>query len=1028
MLKRLPILIFSLFVTLGSLWAQQVNVNELFGKRGEIYFKFEKSDADLQRLSSQISIDAVRGDDVFAYANKEEFADFLKSELSFEVLPKPGELIKNPRMLHDVNIKAIDDWDFYPTYEAYISMMNQYAIEYPDLCQVFSIGQTTQGRQLMVAKISDNVGTREAEPQFLYTGTMHGDETAGYIILLRMIDYLLENYATNPEIAALVNNSEIWINPAANPDGTYAGGNNTVYGSTRYNANNVDLNRNYPDPKDGPHPDGKAWQPETIAFMQMAEENNFVMSANTHGGSEVINYPWDTWSRLHADDDWLYFVSREYADTVHVYAPTGYLTALNNGVTNGYQWYSITGSRQDYMTYFQQCRELTMELSNTKLLSPSQLPAHWNYNYRSMLNYMRQATYGVNGTVTDMVTGDPLAAMISIENHDADSSMVFTSPVTGFYQRPIEAGSYNFTFSAPGHFPQTINNVQVSRYATVNLNVQLDAGTLIPDFSASATSVSMGSTVNFTDLSYGNPVSWSWTFEGGQPATSTVKNPQNVLYSQIGNFDVSLTVTDAGGNSETIVKENYISVNAEFLMGNQTITTCTGLFYDSGGSSGNYGNNEDYTMTFKPETAGSNIIVDFLEFSVEPNSSCSYDWLKIYNGISSSAPLIGTYCGTTSPGTIEASNAEGALTFVFHSDYSVNKPGWKAVISCSELPLLPIADFTADNTHIWLGQSVQFTDMSANNPTSWSWTFEGGTPATSIAQDPLVTYNSPGYYDVTLVVVNAYGTDTKTIENYIFVEELLLPVADFVADSTHTWPGHTVQFTDLTINNPTSWNWTFEGGTPATSSVQNPLITYNSPGYYDVTLVVENAYGTDTKTIVDYIFVEELLLPIADFTADSTHIWPGHSVQFTDLTINNPIAWNWTFEGGSPGTSTAQHPLITYLVSGYYDVTLVVENVNGTDTRTIQNFIFVDSSIGFAEYKKSVIKVYPNPANDLINIRADVPIVATELTDLSGRSISFHTLSADNTQLQVGSIQNGIYLLKIYTADTCYTRRVMLMH
>ena len=940
-IKRLQLLLFLLLVTLGSGWAQQINVDEIFGERGEIYFRFYKADADLQRLSYQISIDAVQDDFVFAYANKKEFADFLKNELPFEVLPKPGELIKNPRMLHDVDIKGIDDWDFYPTYEAYISMMNQFATEYPDLCQVFSIGQSTQGRELMMAKISDNVATREAEPQFLYTGTMHGDETAGYILLLRMIDYLLANYATNPEIAALVNNTEIWINPAANPDGTYAGGNHTVYGSTRYNANNVDLNRNYPDPKDGPHPDGNAWQPETIAFMQMAEENNFVMSANTHGGAEVINYPWDTWSRLHADNNWYYFVCRQYADTVHVYSPTSYLDDFDNGITNGYQWYSINGGRQDYMNYFHQCREVTMELSNTKLLSPSQLPAHWNWNYRSLLNYIRQATYGVSGLVTDLETGVPLHAMISIEGHDADSSMVFTTPATGFYQRPIEAGSYNITFSAPGRFPQTINNVQVSRYATVNLDVQLDAGDLIPDFSVSATSIAMGSTVDFTDLSYGNPVSWSWTFEGGQPATSTVQNPQNVLYSQTGSFDVSLTVTDGDGNSETIVKENYISVNAEFLMGNQTITTCTGLFYDSGGQNGNYQNNEDFTTTFKPETTGSNIIVDFLEFSVEPNSSCSYDWLKIYNGVSASAPLIGTFCGTTSPGTIEATNAEGALTFVFHSDYSLNKPGWKATISCSELPLLPVADFTAD--------------------------------------------------------------------------------------STHTWPGHTVQFTDMSANNPTSWSWTFEGGTPATSTNQNPLITYNSPGYYDVTLEVQNAFGTDIKTIENYIFVEELLLPVADFTADSTHTWPGHTVQFTDLTINDPTSWSWTFEGGIPEASTAQHPLITYLVSGYYDVTLVVQNANGTDTKTIQDFIFVDTNIGFAEYERSAIKVYPNPAKDLINVKAAVPIVATELTDLSGRSILYHTVSADNTQLQVGSLQNGIYLLKIYTADACFTRRIALL-
>ncbi len=63
-------------------------------------------------------------------------------------------------------------------------------------------------------------------------------------------------------------------------------------------------------------------------------------------------------------------------------------------------------------------------------------------------------------------------------------------------------------------------------------------------------------------------------------------------------------------------------------MSNQTVTICNGIFYDSGGDTGNYSNNEDYLMTFKPETAGANIIVQFIYFDVEYNSTCNWDWLK----------------------------------------------------------------------------------------------------------------------------------------------------------------------------------------------------------------------------------------------------------------------------------------------------------------------------------------------------------------------------------------------------------------
>ncbi len=86
--------------------------------------------------------------------------------------------------------------------------------------------------------------------------------------------------------------------------------------------------------------------------MNFASFHDFVMSTNLHGGAEVCNYPWDTWVKRHPDDDWWQFVCREYADTVHVYAPSGYLDGFDNGITNGYDWYSISGGRQDYMNFF----------------------------------------------------------------------------------------------------------------------------------------------------------------------------------------------------------------------------------------------------------------------------------------------------------------------------------------------------------------------------------------------------------------------------------------------------------------------------------------------------------------------------------------------------------------------------------------------------------------------------------------------------------------------------------------------------
>jgi PKD repeat protein len=174
-------------------------------------------------------------------------------------------------------------------------------------------------------------------------------------------------------------------------------------------------------------------------------------------------------------------------------------------------------------------------------------------------------------------------------------------------------------------------------------------------------------------------------------------------------------------------------------------------------------------------------------------------------------------------------------------------------------PNPPVAQFTADDASIMAGESVQFTDQSTNTPTSWSWTFEGGTPATSTAQNPTVTYSTPGTYDVTLIATNASGSDTETKLNYITVTALQAPVANFVGSPTTVQEGQSVSFTDQSSNSPTSWSWTFTGGTPATSTAQNPTVTYNTAGAYTVSLVATNATGSDTETKTGYITVSDVL-------------------------------------------------------------------------------------------------------------------------------------------------------------------------
>lgn len=293
---------------------------------------------------------------------------------------------------------------------------------------------------------------------------------------------------------------------------------------------------------------------------------------------------------------------------------------------------------------------------------------------------------------------------------------------------------------------------------------------LIADFNGSPATVVVGNSVLFTDNSSCNPTTWNWSFPGGTPATYDGQTPPPVTYSTIGTFDVTLTITKPG-STETLTKTAYIVVSPPiFNMTNGTITTCTGNFYDSGGISGSYGNNENLTETFYPSTPGAMVRFNFTAFETESG----YDYLRIYNGTDASAPLIGTYNGTTGPGIVTANNATGALTFNFTSDGSETPSGWAASISCYNTTDPPVADFTASVFTTPVNAAVTFTDLTINAPTSWTWSFSpnnvvfvGGTNAGS--QNPQVQFTALGQYTVTLSTSNSYGSDTEIKSNYISV-------------------------------------------------------------------------------------------------------------------------------------------------------------------------------------------------------------------------------------------------------------------
>ncbi|WP_372365086.1 DUF2817 domain-containing protein [Candidatus Uabimicrobium sp. HlEnr_7] len=349
----------------------------------------------------------------------------------------------------------------YHTYETLTAELQKLAADHSDIAQLHTIGKSVEGRELWVIKISDNVTENEAEPEFKYISSMHGDEVVGKELMMYLINDILNNYGKRDDITRLVNETQIWIMPSMNPDGTES--------HRRYNADWVDLNRNFPDVEDDKknNPDGRAT--ETQLLMHFNQKHNFVLSINFHGGAVVVNYPWDTKSGDAPYVDLVKYLSLGYSSRNQ---PMYNSSSFPQGITNGYNWYEVDGGMQDWNYHWYGTLELTLEVSDVKWPDASELAGYWKDNQQSLLWYMSQTHKGVKGIVTDAATGEKLKASVTV---DGLNTTIRSSQLHGDYYRVLLPGTYDLQFSAPGYETKIIRGVEVAdkEFAATILDVKL---------------------------------------------------------------------------------------------------------------------------------------------------------------------------------------------------------------------------------------------------------------------------------------------------------------------------------------------------------------------------------------------------------------------------------------------------------------------------------------------------------------------------------------------------------------------------
>lgn len=991
-------------------------------KAQEYYFKFSESDRELvnTKITRAVSIDEVEGDTIFAYANQKEFEALKALGYLPELLENPTSTIKSRGMATTVDQMA--NWDLYPTYEVYRSMMKKFEQDYPELCKLDSIGTTVQGRKLYVVKISDNVLADEAEPEFFYTSTMHGDETTGYVLMLRLIDYLLSNYGTDSRVTDMVNSIAIYINPNANPDGTYYGGNHTVNNSRRYNGNSVDINRNFPDPRLGENPDGNSYQPETVAMMDYATSRNFVMSANYHGGIELANFPWDAWTtagNAHADHNWFYTISRQYADFAQAASPSGYFTAQGNGVTQGGDWYVVSGSRQDYMTYEQNCREITLEISYTKNPSSSSLPNYWNYNKEAMLSHIEWLYTGIQGIVTNL-QGEPLDATITIANHDKDNSFVVTNPINGNYVRVIEPGTYNVTYSAEGYISQ-IHSLSVSDYSSLVIKDVVLVGAEQTSLTGVVTDADTGNPINGAKIELlTSSVSPEYTNSSGEYSFASIaENTYQIKASKTDYLSQEITQTLIGESNtlnfsltsidpesfETEVPEGFTFTGGDWVRDNSTA-------FDGA-----------YSMKSAPishsQTTAMQITLDIvsdseISFAYKVSSESGWDHFRFYIDGNEK----GKWSGAVGWTEVSFPVTAGSHTFKweYSKDYSASYGSdcaWVDYIIFPQSQSDVVFTVTYNSAPVQ-GATVNFNESSINTNASGKAIFSNQTRGTS----GQYIVEKDGFLSASGNVVVKY-VDVNEVVN-LDLEEYT--VSFVVSNGTDPIEGATISINSQQL----------ETNAQGESSIMLPFGTFP----YSVT---KDGYHTQTGSIlvdadnanVSITLVEdtEPVYNVTFHVYDEDQDVENAVITFTGRQGITDANGKYIFDGVAPGVHS-------YLLTcvGYKDaegsVTVESEDVTEEVPLTIVNAIAVETGV-------SSLSLWPNPFGQDLNIKlslsssTDVEIVVYSITGQKLATIASEHMHQGEHQIRwnpfsaSSSMVQGVYLIRVITNQGERTERII---
>lgn len=981
------------------------------------------------------------------YVIPEEMDKIKQTSLQYEIIIPDLEAHSN----HLQNLRT--EW---LTYNDIIALMDSCATNFPNICRKEYLGESVQGREISVCIISDNVMFEENEPEVMFDGGIHGDELCSQENTARMIRYLCLNYGNDPTVTDLVNNREIWLYPQVNPDGRVM--------MQRYNANGVDLNRDWGYMWDawGGSP-GAYSQPETKLLRSCMYNNQFVVHTTYHGGTEYISYPWS-------------YRASQCPDYAHidqlagVYASVSGYTNLDygQGCTG---MYPINGSSKDTNYGVMGSISWSMEISYQKQPPTSQIMYYWTINIPSMLAMMEYSGYGIEGLVTDAVTGDAVAAIVWVN----DYMPTYTDPQVGDFHKYVLPGSYTVTISANGYESQTVNNVIVTanNATTVDFHLQPIRDNVFYGYKFSASQIPDNNTgdegntpaslgapdnINYSigvdgwciiDMQYpvvDGPFNDFTVYEGDTSeegydcfVSNSIDGPFYLVGTGLGTteFDISnsglaeaqfIKIVDDGDGSSSAPDAGFDldAISTEFIQGPNLVID--DYYIDDSASGNNDGvldPGEEADLYISIRNNGTETAEDILAFL-----GCSDPFITINGTLGPFDDLEPDEIGTSSIVIQAVANTPDGHSVLFSLDLSCNNYTFSADYSFS----------------IYIG-SFPFEGFETGDFTSYDWQFGG---------------NGNWTIDATNAYEGAYCAKSGNISHQQTTElSVTMDVTDgMISFYRKVSSESSYDFLEFYIDGSMQGQWSGE--------MNWAEVSYNvSSGIHTFTWVYDKDYTISGGQ--DCAWIDNIFFPAPVPTYPILYLAPM-SIDFGECVVGNELIEQFEIKnvgGGTlageistpdgymvqeTGTSNPVSQLSYSLIAGEvqsYELIFCPDNVQNYDDQVTVSvfplqteFINVygegipSAAIGSQEFytETKLIGTFPNPVKNQANIAyqlkgsSQMQNIDIKIYDISGKFVT--TVHGENGHavIDCSKLGNGIYLYKIHHDGVEHIKKMVIVH